>query len=80
MPRIVASCGFLSFARPEGQVAGIGAVDDVLELLDDRFGAAGDDEAGAKGGVVAPFGHPPLPSHITTVSYTHLTLPTTERV
>jgi hypothetical protein len=45
----------LAFARPEGQVARIGAVDDVLEFLDDRFGAAGHDEARAKGGVVAAF-------------------------
>ena len=54
----------LAFARPEGQVAGIGTVDNVLEFLDDGSGAAGDDQAGANGGLVAAFGHPPLPGHI----------------
>src|SRR5580700_8797842 len=53
----------LAFARPEGQVAGIGTVDDVLEFLDDGFGAAGDDQAGASGGLVAAFRHPPAIAH-----------------
>lgn len=37
----------LAFARPEGQIPRIGAVDDVLEFLDDGTGAAGDDQAGS---------------------------------
>jgi hypothetical protein len=38
----------LAFARPEGQVAGIGTIDDVLEFLDDGSGAAGELAPGAR--------------------------------
>src|SRR5262252_8223784 len=56
-----------AFARPEGQIARIGAVDDVLEFLDDRLRAAGDDEAGADSSVVAALGHPTLPGHVSSL-------------
>src|SRR5207244_9268027 len=57
----------LAFARPESQVAGIGTVDDVLEFLDDGFGAAGDDQASANAGLVGAFRHPPLTGHVAAL-------------
>ncbi len=43
-------CGvvrLLSFARPESEIARIGSIDDVLELLNHGLGTAGDNEAGS---------------------------------